>query len=98
VLRVMESPKEGQIISARKAAEAAIKASRGAKIAGAIVFDCVCRAVILGDDFSKAVAGIKDVIGNVPLIGFETYGEIAMELGQLSGFHNTTTVVLLIPE
>lgn len=96
VVRVMESPKQAQIASARKAAEIALAACKGARLAGAIIFDCVCRAVILGDDFSKAVDEIKKVLG-VPLIGFETYGEIAMEIGQLSGFHNTTTVVLLIP-
>jgi len=96
VVRVMESPKLGQIASARKAAEIALQACKGARLAGAIIFDCVCRAVILGDDFAKAVNEIKNVL-RVPLVGFETYGEIAMEIGQLSGFHNTTTVVLLIP-
>ncbi len=96
VVRVMESPKQAQISSAKKAAEFALQAAKGAKLAGAIVFDCVCRAVILGDDFSKAVNEIKNML-KVPLVGFETYGEIAMEIGQLSGFHNTTTVVLLIP-
>lgn len=98
VLRVMESPKQAQIASARKAAEIALEACKGVKLAGAIVFDCVCRAVILGNDFSKAVDGIKKVLGRIPLIGFETYGEIAMEIGQMSGFHNTTSVILLIPE
>jgi methyl-accepting chemotaxis protein len=96
VLRVMESPKEAQFTSARKAAKIALEACRGAKIAGAIIFDCVCRAVILGDDFPKTVKEINNVL-KVPLVGFETYGEIAMEIGQLSGFHNTTTVVLLLP-
>ncbi len=99
VIRIMESPKEEQIASARKAAELAVASSKGNKIVGAIVFDCVCRALILGDEFSKAVEAIKEVIGkDVPLIGFETYGEIAMELGQLSGFHNTTTSILLLTE
>lgn len=97
VLRVMESPKHDQITSARKAAEFALQSCRGVKLAGAIVFDCVCRAVILGNDFPEAVKEIGKII-KVPFIGFETYGEIAMELGQLSGFHNTTTVVLLFPE
>lgn len=96
VIRVMESPKQAQINSAREAAEIALEACKGVNLAGAIIFDCVCRAVILGDDFAKAVNEINDVL-RVPLIGFETYGEIAMEMGQLSGFHNTTTVVLLIP-
>jgi len=99
VIRIMESPnKTCQINSAKQAAEAALKATRGAKIAGAIVFDCVCRNLILEAEFTKAVEEIKKVLGHIPVIGFATYGEIAMEVGQLSGFHNTTTVVLLIPE
>lgn len=99
VIRIMESPKQAQIASAKKAAQLAVSSSRGAKIAGAIVFDCVCRALILGDEFPNAIEIIKETIGkDIPLVGFETYGEIAMELGQLSGFHNTTTSVLLIPE
>jgi hypothetical protein len=100
VIRIMESPnKYYQIVSAKGAAEIAMKAAKGAKIAGAIVFDCVCRSLILDKEFHKGVDEIKSVIGaGVPVIGFATYGEIAMEMGQLSGFHNTTTVVLLIPE
>lgn len=98
VIRIMKSPPQEQIASAKKAAEIAFNSARGTKLAGAIVFDCVCRGVILGDQFYKGIDAIKSVIGNVPLIGFETYGEIAMEMGQLSGFHNTTTVILLLPE
>lgn len=99
VIRIMQSrTKEAQICSAKEAAEIVFKAAKGAKLAGAIVFDCVCRAIILGDEFYKGVQAIKNVIGgDIPLIGFETYGEIAMEMGQMSGFHNTTTVILLIP-
>ena len=97
VIRIMYSPKVDQIASAKVAAERAFNSARGVKLAGAIVFDCVCRGIILGDEFYKGINAIKEVLGNIPLIGFETYGEIAMEMGQLSGFHNTTTVVLLIP-
>ena len=97
VIRIMFSPKVDQIASAKVAAERALNSARGGKLAGAIVFDCVCRGIILGDEFHKGIEAIKGVLGNVPLVGFETYGEIAMEMGQLSGFHNTTTVVLLIP-
>ena len=68
------------------------------KVAGAIVFDCVCRGVILGDDFRRGIEAIASTLGDVPLLGFETYGEIAMSPGQFSGFHNTTTVVMLLPE
>ncbi len=99
IIKIMESSKDAQINSAREAARLAVASLRGAKIAGAIIFDCVCRALILKDEFYQVIEAIKEVIGkDVPLIGLETYGEIAMELGQLSGFHNTTTTILLIPE
>ncbi len=99
IIKIMESSKEAQINSAREAAQLAVASLRGAKIAGALIFDCACRGLILGDDFSKAIKAIGEVIGeDVPFIGFETYGEIFMELGQLSGLHHTTTTVLLIPE
>jgi methyl-accepting chemotaxis protein len=98
-IKIMETPNRYyQIASAKTAAETAFEAAKGAKLAGAIVFDCVCRGAILDKDYYKSVDEIKKVVGNIPLIGFATYGEIAMDPGQLFGFHNTTTVVLLIPE
>jgi methyl-accepting chemotaxis protein len=69
----------------------------GGACAGAIVFDCICRNLILGPKFSDAVGAIRQELGDVPFAGFETYGEIALDAGDLSGFHNTTTVVLTIP-
>ncbi len=99
LIRIMESPsKEEQIKSAKEAAEIALAASKGVKIAGAIIFDCACRGIILERDFHKGIEAMRDVLGPIPLIGFETYGEIAMELGQMGGFHNTTSVLVLIPD
>jgi methyl-accepting chemotaxis protein len=96
-IRVMRGVEERLIRSAREAAEEAILQMGKENIAGALVFDCSIRGIILKDDFSKAIEGISDVLG-VPLIGFETYGEIGMKVGDPSGFHNTTTVVVLIPK
>ena len=97
VVRVTSSVEADQITSARGAAERARKALGGAKVAGALVFDCICRNLILGPKFGDAVKEIEKGLGGAPLAGFETYGEIAMDLGQSSGFHNTTTVVLAFP-
>ena len=97
MIRITESEPEAQIAAARTAAKRAAAQLRG-KPAGAIVFDCICRNLILGDTFQRAVAGISEELGGVPLGGFETYGEIALDVGDLSGFHNTTTVVLAFPE
>ena len=44
------------------------------------------------------MSAISDELGDVPLAGFETYGEIALDAGDMSGFHNTTTVVLTFPK
>ena len=99
VIRITESDAERQIASAREAARRA-RAQLGAgspEVAGALVFDCICRNLILRDEFSRAVRGMSEELGGAPLAGFETYGEIALDAGDMSGFHNTTSVVLAFP-
>ncbi|MBU0744682.1 MAG: FIST C-terminal domain-containing protein [Gammaproteobacteria bacterium] len=93
VLRVMSSSKESQVESTRDAAESIINSLRGEKLVGVLVFDCVVRGLILQDEFSKAIDAMKELL-KVPIIGFETYGEFAMEIGQPMGYHNATTVIL----
>lgn len=95
--RIMKSPKEDQIVSAKQSAQNAKDQLGREAVAGALVFDCACRGLILGDEFYQGIDAIKDVIGPIPMMGFETYGEICRQPGQLSGLHNTTTVVMLLP-
>ncbi|WP_068471171.1 FIST signal transduction protein [Candidatus Protochlamydia phocaeensis] len=97
VLKVMDSSKQDLIESARQTAQLALKSAKQTKIAGAIIFDCACRAMVLKDQFPKAVEAMQEVLGSIPFIGCETYGEIAMEAGKFSGFHNTSTVIMLFP-
>ncbi|MEA3281732.1 MAG: FIST N-terminal domain-containing protein [Euryarchaeota archaeon] len=85
---------EGAIMMAKQSAEAA----GYSEFAGILVFDCAHRQLILGDRFPDSVDRFKKVLPGVPLIGWETYGEIRLEPGQFSGFHNTTAVVLLLPK
>lgn len=96
VLRITESTPQRQVESAITAAERA-RAQLSGEPAGAIVFDCICRNLILSEQFDDAVLGISAALGNKPVAGFETYGEIALDVGDMSGFHNTTTVVLAFP-
>lgn len=98
VVRFMKGEGDAQVCSARGAATRAKEALAGRPIAGALIFDCICRNLVLGDRFKDAVREMHAVLDGKPLAGFETYGEIAMELGQTSGFHNTTTVVLAFPD
>lgn len=97
VIRITESTPKDQIVSAREAARRAKEKLGGRPAAGAIVFDCICRNLILRDEFGGAVKAMVEELGNVPLAGFETYGEIALDAGDMSGFHNTTSVVLAFP-
>lgn len=98
VIKIMNSSQKDQIDSARYAAETALKLlPQGAQIAGALIFDCACRAMILKEQFSKVIEANRQVLRKIPFLGCETYGEIAMDIGQLSGFHNTSTVMMLFP-
>jgi methyl-accepting chemotaxis protein len=97
VIRITESEAARQVEAARRAARSARAALGDAVPAGAIVFDCICRNLILGEAFDDAVRGMSEELGGAPLAGFETYGEIALDVGDMSGFHNTTSVVLAFP-
>lgn len=96
VLRVMHGTEESQIESARATARRARHAAGDTDVAGGFVYDCACRGIVLGDRFPDAVREMADEL-DVPFAGFETYGELCMGPGEFSGFHNNTTVVLLLP-
>ncbi|GAB3021447.1 FIST signal transduction protein [Natronobiforma cellulositropha] len=97
VFRVMHGTADTQIESAREAARRAREKAEGTPMAGAFIYDCACRGIVLGEEFPAAVKVMADEL-DLPFVGFETYGEMCMGLGQFSGFHNTTTVVMLLPE
>jgi methyl-accepting chemotaxis protein len=102
LVRVTESTPLRQIESAAQAARLARQnlapqPDGTRSVAGAVVFDCVCRALILDHAFADAVSAMAQELGGAPVGGWETYGEIAMNEGDLSGFHNTTSVVLAFP-
>ncbi len=96
-LRVMFSAADEQIESARSVASQAVDRLEG-EPAGAFVYDCACRSMILGDDFGQAVDAMDEELGDTPLVGLETYGELCMQQGETSGFHNTTSVMMLLPD
>ncbi|PXF59057.1 MAG: hypothetical protein C4B59_12280 [Candidatus Methanogaster sp.] len=102
IFRIMDgSNLEGQIDAAEGAIMMAKRSAEDAgysEFAGILVFDCAHRQLMLGVRFSESVDRFKKVLPGVPLLGWETYGEIRLEPGQFSGFHNTTSVVLLLPK
>ena len=95
-LRVMHSDPDDQIDSVRTAARNAVDQANGTDIAGGFVYDCFCRAAILEDDFDDALAAVEREV-NAPFAGFETYGEVCTKRDDLTEYHNTTSVVMLLP-
>lgn len=93
---------EQQVEASRRAARQALEnaAAQGYdRFAGALVVECAVRRFLLGDDFCRAPTAIRETLGmDIPMLGAETYGEMRLQPGQFSGFHNTTTVLLLLPE
>ncbi len=84
--------------AARSAAIEAKEHLGTSEAAGVLLFDCVCRGMILGDGFDREVEAVRSVFGDVPMSGFLTYGEIARYRGRLDGWHNATAVVVAIPK
>jgi hypothetical protein len=63
---------------------------------GMIGFDCIARRGVLGDTGIRAeIDRLVERVGEAPIAGFYTYGEIARTSG-VSGFHNQTLVVLAL--
>lgn len=98
LVTIVQSGVQPLLKAASDAAKEAKDNLRGSKAAGVIVFDCICRQIILGDSYIKEAQTISEILDNNPTIGFSTYGEIAKTAGKLNGFHNGTVVVCALPE
>jgi hypothetical protein len=94
---VMDSDEADQIAAAETVSRAALAdGDAGFEAAGALAFDCVCQAAILGDEFDRAVDAMAAEL-DTPLAGMETYGEVAMGGGDMRAYHNTTSSVVVFP-
>lgn len=94
---ILDGEPDSMVSACGRAAESARANLQGAKAAGVLVFDCVCRGMILKDGFQREIDAVRKHFPDVPIAGFLTYGEIARFRGKLDGWHNTTTVVVAIP-
>lgn len=95
VVHVMSGEKDSLFAAARAAAERAVDELAGRPPAAAIVFNCISRLILLGDDAATEINHIQDVVGHeTPLIGMFSFGEIAAPPeSQLAVLHNKTVVV-----
>lgn len=94
LIRVMEGDRAGIVGAAREAARSARQAV-GGPLAGAIVFDCISRSVMLGEGVREELATFGAELG-APVIGCLTFGEVGALGRGVPQFHNKTAVVLAL--
>ena len=94
---ILDGEPESMVAAAKRAAEEARVNLDGQDAAGVLLFDCVCRGMILDDQFQREIDAVHAVFPQAPVAGLLTYGEIARFRGRLDGWHNTTAVVVAIP-
>lgn len=96
--RIMGTDAPSAGIAASAAVADALHQLNGAEPKAALFFDCVATRLRIGEEFGKELEAVQRVLGDAPLVGCNTYGQIARSDGQFSGFHNCTAVVCVIPE
>lgn len=96
LIRVMEGDPIGLVSAAREAATTAREAVAG-PIAGAFVFDCISRCMMLGDTVRDELTTFENELGkSVPVMGCLTFGEVGALGRGVPQFHNKTAVVLAL--
>lgn len=96
LIRMMEGDHEALIGAAREAASTA-KSAVGGPIAGAFVFDCISRFLLLGDAVGDELSTFESELGDsVPVMGCLTFGEVGALGRGVPQFHNKTAVVLAL--
>jgi hypothetical protein len=94
---ILDGKPDAMVAAARTAAAEALQNLQGREPAGVLLFDCVCRGLILKDGFQREIDAVRAVMGDIPVAGFLTYGEIASYSGRIESWHNTTAVAVAIP-
>jgi hypothetical protein len=93
---LMEGDDESVLNATDAACHDSLEALDGRPPVGVLVFDCIARRGVLGQEGIKTeIDRVASNVGGAPVAGFYTYGEIARTRG-MGGFHNQTLVVLSI--
>jgi hypothetical protein len=96
LIRVMEGDHDGLVGAAREAVTTA-KAAVGGAVAGAFVFDCISRCLLLGDAVRDELTTFASELGaGAPVMGCLTFGEVGALGRGMPQFHNKTAVVLAL--
>ena len=91
VVSIMEGDVADLIETARSVAQAA--AGGVAEPQFVLLFDCISRCLLMGEEFEKELKAIREAIGaEVPILGSLAFGEVG-SYADVPLFHNKTTVI-----
>lgn len=101
-VRLMMGTKEWALEAATQAAQEAKEALADKTPKAALIFESISRYKLLGRLTEQELSRIKEVLGDIPLLGILTYGEQAplksVEHYGETYFHNETVAILTIGE
>jgi hypothetical protein len=93
----MRSDKNYAVASFKKTLERAIiDAGRPKKIGAIIIFNCILRHLLKCRLDVNDRQIIREMIGDVPMLGFNTFGEQGVTAGGSLGHYNQTATILVI--
>ncbi|XRO75101.1 FIST signal transduction protein [Methanocaldococcus sp. 28A] len=96
-LTLMETNREYAIHSFKNALKnAIINAGNPKKIGAVIIFNCILRHLLNERLNINDMEIIREMLGEVPVIGFNTYGEQGTTKGGSIGHYNQTATILVI--
>jgi len=89
---IMEGPMDQLIETAGRTAREAVQSVCDPRFL--LLFDCISRVLLMGDEFGKELHAIREAVGpGVPVLGALTFAEIGA-MGGVPLLHNKTTIAL----
>lgn len=97
-IAIMKTTAKSAREAAQEAAREATSGLAGRRPAAALFFDCAATRLRLGREFGLELAAVSRILGDAPLAGCNSYGQIISAPGQFNGFHNCTAVACVFPD
>lgn len=96
-VRIMSVDDGSTLDAADQAVRSAISQLEGARPEAALFFDCAATRLRMGKQFDGELGKVASALAPARFAGCNTYGQLARDDSQFSGFHNCTAVVCVFP-
>lgn len=96
-VRLMAVDHRSTLDAADRAVQSAVAQLEGARPEAALFFDCAATRLRMGQQFDGELRRVAGALAPARFAGCNTYGQLARDDSQFSGFHNCTAVVCVFP-